>query len=685
MKENIEQGLKGFTSLNHQIYILLLHHNNSYKASFKRGVMQKRIFSQRVTLVIIASLLLFPIISAAVQDDFLQLINAERAAQGVAPLTISSELTQAAQLHSQDMMNNNYFSHNSPNGPNGNTSSQRILATGYIYQAAGENIAWHSGQVNATRVFDQWMNSPPHYANMISSNFQELGLGFATGSPFQSTSGTATVYTLDLGRRSSPPTPVCTQGQNQTQSCGSSVGVCEQGSQARTCNSNGQWNSWGSCQGAITPTTEVCNDQLDNDCDGNTDESCPTPSCSPGQNQTQQCGITNVGICELGSRSRTCDNNNQWNSWTSCQGAINPATEVCNDQLDNDCDGNTDESCPAPQCTSGQQESRPCGIDTGMCEFGAETRSCLSNSQWSSWSSCIGAINPVTEICDSQDNDCDSQTDENQICEPLSIQIQKPTDNQQFFIKTILVNASLNKRSQLLNIYDNTKKIAICSNCASFQKTFSFTTGAHNLLIEAFDENNNRFEDTISFEVIISDLNLLSIDPRTNRDYIGRNAQFNISYNSDLPVQAQLIIQSPSFSQTLTQNCPVTTSRAICSLTTTIPENINEKANLSYRITDVTGTFEEKNGSATLDTLNPILTTNITTINGLTTKRVRVKGTITENSKVEYLNQEGEWKRICSNCDSFLKTFTIPIFSSFNTQFRVTDKAGNQILEIIEE
>ena len=609
MKENIEQGLKGFTSLNHQIYILLLHHNNGYKASFKRGVMHKNLFSQKIALIFLATLLLFPIASAALQDDFLQLINAERARVGRTPLTISSELTQAAQLHSQDMMNQNYFSHTSING---DSSSDRIQDASYNYQAAGENIAWHSGQVNATRVFEQWMNSPPHYSNMISSSFQELGIGFSTGSPFQSSS-TATVYTLDLGRRSTI-TPVCIEGQNQTQSCGSSVGVCEQGQQSRVCNSNGQWNSWGSCIDAITPVAEICNDQLDNDCDGNTDESCPTP-----------------------------------------------------------------------QCTSGQQESRPCGIDTGMCEFGAETRSCLSNSQWSSWSSCIGAINPVTEICDSQDNDCDSQTDENQICEPLSIQIQKPTDNQQFFIKTILVNASLNKRSQLLNIYDNTKKIAICSNCASFQKTFSFTTGAHNLLIEAFDENNNHFEDTISFEVIISDLNLLSIDPRTNRDYIGRNAQFNISYNSDLPVQAQLIIQSPSFSQTLTQNCPVTTSRAICSLTTTIPENINEKANLSYRITDVTGTFEEKNGSATLDTLNPILTTNITTINGLTTKRVRVKGTITENSKVEYLNQEGEWKRICSNCDSFLKTFTIPIFSSFNTQFRVTDKAGNQILEIIEE
>jgi hypothetical protein len=118
-------------------------------------------------------------------------------------------------------------------------------------------------------------------------------------------------------------------------SCSAGVGTCAQ---------IGQWlcpanTATASCSAvAGTPGTEVCNDNLDNDCDGQTDESCPIMCTDPRVGS--QCSI-GLGVCQR-SGVWQCTNGN-----VSCNATIvTPGTEVCNDNLDNDCDGQTDEGCP---------------------------------------------------------------------------------------------------------------------------------------------------------------------------------------------------------------------------------------------------------------------------------------------------------------------------------------------------
>ncbi|HPG78339.1 MAG TPA: CAP domain-containing protein [Piscinibacter sp.] len=109
------------------------------------------------------------------------------------PLTWSTQLTQAAAAHSQDMVTNNFFSHT---GSSGSTLSTRVNATGYAWSALGENIAAGYGTVNI--VMDGWMASDGHCANIMNPNFTQIGMAcIVRGSQANAYSN---YWTMDLAR-----------------------------------------------------------------------------------------------------------------------------------------------------------------------------------------------------------------------------------------------------------------------------------------------------------------------------------------------------------------------------------------------------------------------------------------------------------------------------------------------------
>jgi hypothetical protein len=144
---------------------------------------------------------------------------------------------------------------------------------------------------------------------------------------------------------------ICITGN--TRRCGnilSDAGACEFGTE--TCTNN----AWGPCAGVVGPAAESCNG-LDDNCDGQTDEG--SDCCTTGQ--SRQCG-TAIGACEFGTS--TCVNS----VWSACQGGIDPLpNEVCNDGLDNNCNGQVDENCDAIglACANKIQDGNEEGVDCG--------------------------------------------------------------------------------------------------------------------------------------------------------------------------------------------------------------------------------------------------------------------------------------------------------------------------------
>lgn len=101
----------------------------------------------------------------------LQLLNADRAKQGLPALKFNAKLTSLAERYAQDMINRGYFAHNNPEGQ---TPFDRMNAAGISYKYAGENLAINSSVDTAEVAF---MNSPGHRANILSSNYTEVGIG----------------------------------------------------------------------------------------------------------------------------------------------------------------------------------------------------------------------------------------------------------------------------------------------------------------------------------------------------------------------------------------------------------------------------------------------------------------------------------------------------------------------------
>src|SRR4051812_15213814 len=136
---------------------------------------------------------------AQVGQATLCLLNNERAAQGLHPVTEAPGLTQPSRAYSARMVTENFFAHESPDG---RTLVDRLTAVHYIAPdrdwTVRENLAWGQGTPATPRsIMAAWMARPGHRKNIIAGEFPEIGLGVVAGTPGDASWGAT--YTTDFG------------------------------------------------------------------------------------------------------------------------------------------------------------------------------------------------------------------------------------------------------------------------------------------------------------------------------------------------------------------------------------------------------------------------------------------------------------------------------------------------------
>lgn len=117
--------------------------------------------------------------ATAYEKEVIRLVNEERAKNGLKALTYDWQLARVARYKSQDMKDNNYFSHTSPVY---GSPFQMMKSFGISYKTAGENIA--RGQATPRAVVDAWMNSSGHRANILNSSFTHIGVGYVSSGKY---------------------------------------------------------------------------------------------------------------------------------------------------------------------------------------------------------------------------------------------------------------------------------------------------------------------------------------------------------------------------------------------------------------------------------------------------------------------------------------------------------------------
>ncbi len=111
-----------------------------------------------------------------IEMQVIELTNVERRKNGLPDLKADTELSNVAGEKSDDMLENNYFSHTSPTY---GSPFDMMRDFGVTYESAGENIA--QGQPTANEVVQAWMNSEGHRANILSAKFTHIGVGYTEG------------------------------------------------------------------------------------------------------------------------------------------------------------------------------------------------------------------------------------------------------------------------------------------------------------------------------------------------------------------------------------------------------------------------------------------------------------------------------------------------------------------------
>ena len=133
-------------------------------------------------------------------------LNALRMRRGIAPLRVSAALSSAARHHTRDMARNGFCGHESADGTHFSERVSRFYGRGRGWGAwaVAENVLCNPRRLTAAAALRKWMGSPGHRANLLSSDWREVGVAalYAESPPGEFGGEDTLLVTANFGARS---------------------------------------------------------------------------------------------------------------------------------------------------------------------------------------------------------------------------------------------------------------------------------------------------------------------------------------------------------------------------------------------------------------------------------------------------------------------------------------------------
>ncbi|AQS60062.1 CAP domain-containing protein [Desulforamulus ferrireducens] len=165
---------KGNTSVYYNNRSNTTIYNNSYTTSYKQTTQNYQNNKTTVNNNYNAN----TTVNTSDEQTMINLINKERIANGLQPLSYDAALAKVARDKAKDMVDNNYFSHQSPTY---GSPFDQMKSNGITYRYAGENLA---GASNVNTAHTNLMNSDSHRKNILNANYTKVGVGVIEGGPY---------------------------------------------------------------------------------------------------------------------------------------------------------------------------------------------------------------------------------------------------------------------------------------------------------------------------------------------------------------------------------------------------------------------------------------------------------------------------------------------------------------------
>ncbi len=263
--------------------------------------------------------------------------------------------------------------------------------------------------------------------------------------------------------------------------------------------------------------------------------------------------------------------------------------------------------------------------------------------------------------------------------------ISSPIDEMLYSTGRVVLDASVNEKTDIEYSLDGARFVNLCNNCDSKTKTLSLKDGDYELVVKATDEAGNYDVKSVSFSIDSKAPKIKSTEPKKKSEQKGM-VSFKVTYDEDnvntvvLHYREKGIVDYTNVDLT---GC-LSGKGAVCSIDLDLSSLDDKEVEYYFTISDFLRSTDSKTSSFSVDAVAPTLQiTKPEEESTLTNKGVLLEVTCDEKVNMEYSKDEEDFRLLCRNCDEYSSKKYFKADGAHIITVRATDPAGNQDVESV--